>query len=63
MHGGAVALATGSVMLGALETVAHFFIDLAKCRNMTNPGQDQVIHLGCKALWLGLWAASLGPRP
>lgn len=59
VHGGAVALATGSVWLGLAETVCHWLIDLAKCANYTGIHSDQAMHVACKALWvLLLWACS-----
>lgn len=54
IHGGAVAMVTGSVILGVAETAVHFAIDLAKCANLTNFHQDQAMHFGCKLLWAGL---------
>jgi hypothetical protein len=55
MHGGAVALITGSVVLGVLETIAHFFIDYHKCVGRYNIHIDQLLHIICKFLWLVSW--------
>lgn len=55
IHGGAVALLTGSWRLGIAETVAHFFIDNAKCRGKLTFNQDQAIHVICKVIW---WCAA-----
>jgi uncharacterized protein DUF3307 len=58
-HAGAVALATGSPVLGCAEFAAHWAIDYAKCENMTNPTVDQVLHLLCKLVWASIawsWA-------
>jgi hypothetical protein len=55
MHGGAVALVTGSVVLGMLETAAHGVTDLAKCYRKIDIHTDQAIHLGCKVVWLLAW--------
>jgi len=55
MHGGAVALITGSVLLGVLETVAHFFIDYGKCKGRYNIHIDQLLHIICKSLWFVAW--------
>jgi hypothetical protein len=52
IHGGGVALVTGSVFLGVLETIAHFFIDLGKCKNYLSIHQDQLLHILCKAVWV-----------
>lgn len=51
-HGGGVALATGSVPLGIAETIAHYFIDLAKCMGWTSIHADQGLHVLCKLVWL-----------
>lgn len=57
IHGGGVALVTGSLFLGVLETFAHFFIDLAKCKNYFSIHQDQLLHVVCKVVWVTLWFA------
>lgn len=51
MHGGAVGLLSGWIVLGALETVLHFVIDYAKCEKWINFHQDQLAHVLCKAAW------------
>jgi hypothetical protein len=51
VHGGAVALATGSTALGCAETVAHWVIDFYKCEGCYGVHADQGMHIGCKALW------------
>ena len=55
MHGGAVALITGSVTLGIAETVAHFLIDFGKCEKLFNIHIDQLLHIICKLLWATCW--------
>lgn len=59
IHGGFVALATGSALLGAAEACAHMAIDYAKCAGRISLNVDQWLHIGCKALWaaLALWVA------
>jgi hypothetical protein len=52
IHGGFVAVITGSITLGLLETAAHAFIDYAKCDEKINLNQDQILHIGCKLLWV-----------
>lgn len=52
IHGGAVYLATGSVMLGIFETMAHWCIDFGKCENWYGINVDQRLHLMCKIVWL-----------
>ena len=51
IHGGAVALATGSQLLGALEAIQHATIDKLKCSGITNFAVDQLLHISCKAVW------------
>jgi len=53
VHGLVVALMTGYVFLGIAETVAHWFIDDAKCRKWTGIHTDQALHIACKLLWVG----------
>lgn len=54
IHGGAVALITGSVWLGIAETVAHWVIDFGKCEEWYGLNADQGMHVGCKFLWAAL---------
>ena len=51
IHGGAVALATGSPLLGALESACHIAIDFGKCENWYGIHRDQTMHLVCKLAW------------
>jgi hypothetical protein len=51
VHGGAVALITGSVWLGLAETACHWLIDLAKCAGYTDIYGDQCLHIACKVVW------------
>lgn len=52
IHGGLVFLATGSLILGVLETFVHAVIDDTKCRGVISYNVDQAAHIGCKILWL-----------
>lgn len=52
LHGGAVALATGNVLLGVAETVAHFLIDFGKSEHWFGFHTDQALHIACKFVWL-----------
>lgn len=54
-HGAGVALATNNVWLGIIETVCHFFIDVAKCVRLTTINEDQLAHIGCKLAWFGIY--------
>ena len=54
LHGGVVTALTGSILLGALETIAHAVIDYMKCEGKISSNRDQVLHLLCKLLWWGI---------
>jgi hypothetical protein len=51
IHGGAVAYITGSYALGAIETVAHWVIDVCKCENKYGIHTDQALHFACKVVY------------
>ncbi len=51
MHGAAVALITGSIVLGIAETFTHWWIDFGKCENFYGIHKDQAMHIGFKFLW------------
>lgn len=52
IHGGAVALVTGSVWLGLAEWAAHTLVDELKVRGWTTFALDQILHVVCKIAWL-----------
>ena len=52
IHGGAVFFATGSIVLGLLETITHGSIDFAKSEGKLSFNQDQLLHVACKVLWV-----------
>lgn len=54
IHAGAVAAVTGSILLGILELVAHWSIDLAKTRGKIDDDLDQFLHVNCKFAWAAL---------
>ncbi|GAA5483783.1 hypothetical protein Hsar01_03017 [Haloferula sargassicola] len=54
IHVAPVWLITGSVALGVVELVLHWLIDFAKCEGWTSFTVDQLLHLVCKALYVGL---------
>lgn len=54
IHGGMVALITGSLILGLIETVLHFMIDVLKCEGYTNIHVDQLLHILCKIIYFVL---------
>ena len=53
IHGGAVALITGSATLGMCEFTVHMVTDWLKCDGKLTFNQDQAIHYACKIAW---WA-------
>lgn len=62
IHGGAVAVITGSAALGVVETIVHAITDDLKCSGRLTYNQDQAIHIGCKALWAAIAASHQCPR-
>lgn len=54
IHGGAVALVTGSVWLGLIELALHTVIDQAKVSGKTSFAADQALHIGCKIFYVAL---------
>ena len=60
-HAGFVWLMTGSALLGLVEFVLHWMIDVAKCEQRTNFETDQWLHVLTKALYVAvLWAGWMG---
>ena len=60
IHGGVVALVTGSVLLGVAEVCAHFLIDFATSEGWTGGYfGDQAEHVACKLVWAALAARGL----
>lgn len=55
IHGVFVGVLTGSILLGLAETVAHWFIDLLKCKGQISFAEDQTLHLICKVFWYFIW--------
>lgn len=54
IHGFFVAIVL-SGPLGIAEAVSHALIDRAKARSLISAEIDQILHVACKALWLGLF--------
>lgn len=54
IHGGLVAVITGSVLLGVAESVAHTATDWLRCEGRISVHTDQSIHVACKAFWVAL---------
>jgi hypothetical protein len=55
IHGGGVALVTGSIWLGLAETTCHFLIDYGKCNQKYSIHGDQILHVVCKVIWVIIW--------
>jgi hypothetical protein len=51
IHGGFVALFTGSIWLGLAEVAVHAITDLLKCDNWIGLRFDQTIHIVSKIAW------------
>ncbi len=51
IHGGLVALITGSLVFGIAEAVLHWLIDFGKSEEWYGFHTDQFLHLSCKFLW------------
>ena len=52
IHAGIVWIVTTSPLLGVIEFVLHWFIDLAKAERITNIHVDQLLHLLCKIAYV-----------
>ena len=52
IHAGGVWLVTGSQLLGIIELVLHWIIDLLKEEKIINLHVDQLLHLLCKAAYI-----------
>lgn len=51
IHAGAVALISGSVVLGVVEFVLHNIIDYGKCEGGYGFHMDQAMHVACKVAY------------
>lgn len=52
IHGAAVGLVTGSLLLGWLELIAHWLIDYSKNSDRFGVNLDQFLHITCKGIWI-----------
>ena len=52
IHAGMVWAITGSVVLGAVELVVHWMLDMAKCEGKTGFTLDQIMHILCKVVYV-----------
>lgn len=62
IHAGGVWLVTGSVFLGAVELVLHWFIDYAKNESWTSFSADQFLHFLCKVVYAAILATGAFPE-
>lgn len=51
INGGGVALVSGSVILGVVETIAHFAIDYGSTNKYYSFNVDQFLHGSCKVIY------------
>lgn len=54
IHGGMVALITGSAALGAAELIVHAIIDEAKTKGFIGFYVDQILHIASKIAWISI---------
>jgi len=59
MHALPVYVVTGSFVLAVAEFVCHSVIDYLKCDGKIGFNTDQLLHIGCKVLWVVLLAMEL----
>lgn len=59
IHGGIVFLVTGNILLGLIESLAHWVVDFLKCEGRLTMHQDQAIHVMFKVLFAAFVWASL----
>jgi hypothetical protein len=60
IHAGLVWAITANPILGAIELVTHWLIDYCKGDGFTNFHTDQLLHVLCKLLYIGLiWGGLL----
>jgi hypothetical protein len=52
LHGAAVWVVTGCVLLACIEFVLHALIDILKAEGFTSFNQDQCLHLACKVAYV-----------
>ena len=51
IHGGLVFMATQSLLIGVLEVVVHWIVDLLKCKKFLTIKTDQYLHIISKVIW------------
>lgn len=56
IHGATVYLFTGIFALGLAEVLLHIIIDYMKVNNVTNPHEDQALHIFLKVVYAVMWA-------
>jgi hypothetical protein len=56
IQGGAVVIVTGIPLLGIAEVFLHAGIDYGKCAGRYGFNTDQLLHLGCKLVYVAVLA-------
>lgn len=59
VHAAMVWLITGSVIVSMIEFLLHWTIDFVKNEGMTGFYTDQILHVVCKAVYVGLFLAGI----
>ncbi|WDS62185.1 hypothetical protein [Pseudomonas phage D6] len=59
IHALPIYVVTGSVLLAFAEFICHTIIDFFSCEGKISFRTDQLLHLGCKVLWVVLLAMEL----
>jgi hypothetical protein len=54
IHGGAVWLFTGSYILGVIEVIVHYFIDILKNLGRIDFAEDQILHIVSKIAYVAV---------
>jgi len=54
IHGGIVGIITGYWIIGLLEFACHMVIDDLRCAKRLTYTQDQMLHVGCKVVWVSI---------
>lgn len=55
IHALFVGIITGSLLLSFLELCTHAIIDHCKIENKISFDSDQLLHIGCKIVWVGIF--------
>ena len=56
IHAGAMWIVSGSIIVGLIELVLHWVIDLGKGEGLYGYATDQALHLSCKVVYAVMFA-------